>query len=423
MLVAFSGGPDSVALALLLREIGYSVVLAYVNHNLRGSASDYEAQWVQAFAESEGFPLELLTLTRMDFSSQEGLQAQARALRYAWMERLMIEKNIPWGATAHTWDDQMETLLFRWVRGGLHWDWRGIPFRRGPWIRPLLFTTRAEVIAYLRSRGAAYLLDHTNYTPKYLRNQIRWYVLPPLYRLNPSLRQLWYEKVEIARYQRRHLMGLYKRWERRAFHPTPYGEVLTRPLPKDAFFIILRRRWKVDTSALKRLWSLWKNRKSGSMYLSGETTFVRTPTALQKGERTLWSPQWEPLEVPPAAMTLKWGIWHIETGMGEPPNDALIWDRTCLTFPLRVRLWQKGDRYAPFGMHGSTKKVSDVLQEMRWYGFERQHAFVVESADGEIVGVWGYRPSHHTAVSPSTVETFYLRARYGDAFPFGAVAP
>ncbi|MCX8111877.1 MAG: tRNA lysidine(34) synthetase TilS [Bacteroidia bacterium] len=415
MLVAFSGGPDSVGLALALRDLGYEPYLAYVNHNLRGAFSLQEAQWVREFAQQWAFPLQVLELSPDRLRGERGIQAAARQARYAWMEQLLNERAIAWGATAHTWEDQMETFLYRFVRGGIEWDWRGIPYRRGRWLRPLLYTTRQEIILYLQAQGAAYFLDHTNYMPKYLRNQVRWCALPPLYRLNPDLRTSWLYRWRLAQAQRRHLLRLYAQWEAQAFLSRPYGEILVRSLPIDAFYHILRRRWTLTSESLKRLWRLWHSNRSGALYESNATIYVRTPQGIERGEKSLWKPAWEPLELSAEPGQWTWGLWHIETGTGEGPPDSIMWDKVKLNFPLRVRLWQVGDRLAPAGLKGYTKKLSDIWQEVGLYGFERRHAFVIEDSRGNLIGAVGYRPSYDTIPTASTAETFYLRARYGGA--------
>lgn len=403
-------------MALLLSEAGYQVHLAYVNHNLRGDESAREATWVISFAKQWGFPLEMLTLQAPDLHGGRGLQAQARCIRYAWMENLLNEKGLQWGATAHTLDDQMETYLYRFVRGGLLDDWRGIPFRRGRWLRPLLYTRRAELIDYLRERGAPYILDTTNYTPKYLRNRLRWWVIPVLRRLHPTLEEVWREKAYLAYLRRRHLNRLYQRWEARSFLPAPYGEKLIRGLPQDAFYEIIHRRWKVGSEDLRRLSLLWRKGHIGAQYESGDFLYIRTPEGIVRGAKVLWAPEWEALTINEDGGQYQWGLWRIEVARGKPatlnPGEYLLsWERDRLNFPLRVRLWRKGDRMSPQYLGGHSRKLSDIWPEVGFYGFERQHAFVVEDAKGIIIGAVGYRPSHDTA--PVSQETFYLRARYG----------
>ncbi|MCS6896094.1 MAG: tRNA lysidine(34) synthetase TilS [Bacteroidia bacterium] len=415
VLLAFSGGPDSVALALILRELGYAVHLAYVNHNLRGPASEAEEKWIRTWAQKQALPLSVLSIQPKTFQGGRGIQAEARKLRYAWMEEQLAAHGIFWGATAHTLDDQVETLIYRLLRSGLYPELRGIPYRRRRWLRPLLFTPRNEIIAYLRERKADYLLDTSNYTPKYLRNQLRWWILPPMYRINPAFKRTCIQRYEISQLQQKHLRRLYRHWESKSFLAKPYGEILVRNLPKDAFYYILKKRWGLDSHDLARLWLLWRAKHSGARYDREGFTYIRTPDGLARGSSTLWQPDWPALQLLPREMTFQWGYWHIKTGVtASPPSGALAWRVHQLRFPLTLRLWRLGDRLMPFGLQGRSKKVSDIWPEIGLYGFERQHAFVVEDAEGTLVGVVGYRVSQDTAWTAFSGESFYLRAQYGD---------
>ncbi|MEN3040093.1 MAG: tRNA lysidine(34) synthetase TilS [Bacteroidia bacterium] len=414
ILVAFSGGPDSVALALVLREAGYTVYLAYVNHNLRGPASQAEEEWVRAWAERQALPLFVKKLDPTTLQGGRGLQAEARRIRYTWMQQLLSRYAISWGATAHTLDDQVETLLYRFIRSGLRQTWKGIPYKRGPWLRPLLYTTRNQIIHFLRERNAAYLLDTSNYTPKYLRNQVRWRLLPPIYLINPSFRQLLIERYSLYQYQQKHLLRLYAYWEKKSFQYKPYGEMLHRKLPKDAFYYIIGKRWNLDSQGIVRLWQLWRAERSGARLELGGFTYVRTPNGIARGASVFWQPAWPPLVISTEEGTFQWGFWHIQVGCSSnPPPDALTWAKARIRFPLLLRLWRKGDRLAPHGLEGKSKKVSDIWGEVKLYGFERQHGFVIEDHTGKIIGVAGYRPSYDTAWTPLSGESFYLRAQYG----------
>jgi len=155
------------ALTLLLLENGYQVRLAYVNYNLRGSESQEEEHSVHFFAEKYALPLDVLRIEGPTLlSGSESLQVKARRLRYAWMEALLDKYQIAWGVTAHTYEDLVETLVYQMLRGGDLWAWKGIPSRRGRWLRPLLASSREELIAFLREKGASnYRLDSSNYEP------------------------------------------------------------------------------------------------------------------------------------------------------------------------------------------------------------------------------------------------------------------
>jgi tRNA(Ile)-lysidine synthase len=208
----------------MLLEGGYAVRLAYVNHGLRGAESQREEAAVRAFAEKYGLALDVLHLDKSAFGSGESLQAKARRLRYEWMESLLERYGIAWGVTAHTYDDLVETLIYQLLRGGDMWMFKGISFRRGRWLRPLLGMRRSEVMAFLWERGVwAYQLDSSNYEPKYLRNVIRWRVFSALRQVHPGAEDRLWKRYELYRLQRRRLERLYQRLSVRYVREEPFG--------------------------------------------------------------------------------------------------------------------------------------------------------------------------------------------------------
>lgn len=419
LLVAYSGGPDSTALAVLLRDLGYRPHLAYLNHNLRGKASEEEEAWVQAFARAQGYPLYVRRLALQELAGEGSLQMRARRLRYAWLEELLTQGGFRWGATAHTRDDAVETLLYSLLRGREIAIWKGIPPRRGKWLRPLLAASRAQLIAYLRAKGVPYHLDASNYTPKYLRNQVRWGILPALRRIHPGVEKTLLEKASLYALQLWRLERLYQRRAQRAICAAPFGEELRGALPEDVFWAVAKRRWRLSYTEIQALWRLLKKGRSGGKVITRRYLFVRTPAGLEVGQAHLWQPDWPPLFIEAPGWEGRWGLWQLRLGEGSPPPGALAWDSNRIALPLQVRLWQKGDRFTPLGLEGHHKRVSDIWPEIGWYGFRRQHAFVVEDATGRIVGVAGYRVAHLTAPIDAAAPCVYLWAEYGPT-PSGA---
>ncbi|MCS6789827.1 MAG: tRNA lysidine(34) synthetase TilS [Bacteroidia bacterium] len=415
VLVAFSGGPDSVALALLLQELQYEVHLAYVNHGLRGEESLREAAWVEDFARKRGLPLYVREIAPAQLQGARGLHAAARRLRYQWMKNLVQEQGLTFAATAHTWDDQLETWLYRLTRAASLWHWEGIPYRRGIWVRPLLYCQRRELIAYLHAQSQPFFLDRSNYTPRYLRNQIRWWALPPLLRINPSLPKFWRLRYELHRLQKRRIEKLYYQLMPHFVEKRPYGAYIRAKPQRDLFTFIAQNLWRISFSQAQKLYSLLQNAHSGKRMLIEPYIFIRTPQGVEGGEAILWEPAWGILEIPPEPVQYQWGLWHVEAGRGipSPAPFSLVWDEAKLYFPLRLRLWKQGDRLQPAGMEGHSRKVSDILREIGFYGFMRQHAPVVEDSMGTLIAVVGYRTSWDTAPSSETKESFYLRLSYG----------
>ncbi|MEW6682852.1 MAG: tRNA lysidine(34) synthetase TilS [Nitrospirota bacterium] len=185
-----SGGPDSLTLLHVLHRLsseqGFVLHAAHYDHGLRGERSAAEARVVAAIGEQWGVPCTVETAATGDIDARgRGLQAAARLARYAFFDRVADVVGARWIATAHTADDQAETVLMRWVRGAGTTALAGIPAVRGRVIRPLLEISRAEVEAYVAECGVTPVRDPSNDDPKFLRARVRREVMPALRALNP----------------------------------------------------------------------------------------------------------------------------------------------------------------------------------------------------------------------------------------------
>ncbi len=186
VICAVSGGADSIALLwcmwMLREKLGISVEAAHFNHNLRGAESDRDEQFVRDFCAFHDIPLHVGGGTVVP--GKKGLEAAAREARYAFLRSL--KGTI---ATAHTADDNAETVLMHLIRGSGLRGFGGITPKSGGLIRPMLEVTRAEVEAYLRDNWISHVEDSSNAGDAFLRNRIRHDVMPLLRRENPSLAQ------------------------------------------------------------------------------------------------------------------------------------------------------------------------------------------------------------------------------------------
>ncbi|HKI38468.1 MAG TPA: tRNA lysidine(34) synthetase TilS [Gemmataceae bacterium] len=189
LVVAVSGGPDSVALLRAAREVRGAglLIAAHLNHQLRGPESDADEAFVRDLCAGLSLDCRYERLDVRGVAGAEGanLEGTARRLRYDWLARVAGEAGAGWVATGHTANDQAETVLHRLLRGAGLKGLRGIAARRGlaagvAVVRPLLKATRAEVMAYLNEVGQPYRQDRTNLDPRFTRNRIRHQLLPRL---------------------------------------------------------------------------------------------------------------------------------------------------------------------------------------------------------------------------------------------------
>ncbi len=198
---AVSGGSDSVALLRSLldrrRELGVGLSVAHVHHGIRGAAADRDAAFVEDLAREHGLSLHLhrCDAPREAAAGRENLEEAARNLRYSFFRRLMEEGSVSVVATAHTLDDQAETVLHRFLRGAWTSGLAGIHAvvreGKGRVVRPFLECRRADLQAWLREAGQSWREDESNDDPAFTRNRIRHQILPLLAGINPQIsRQL-----------------------------------------------------------------------------------------------------------------------------------------------------------------------------------------------------------------------------------------
>jgi len=205
VLVAVSGGVDSLALLYLLeqfsKELGYDLFVAHLNHLSRGKESDEEARFVRKEADKLSLPffIEEIDVAREKFHLKTSFQESARILRYRFLEKILLSTKGSKIAVGHTADDQVETILMNLFRGTGLRGLAGIPEKRGNVVRPLLRCTRSELEQFLNDRNLAYRTDSSNHEKKYLRNRIRHDVIPFLKTFDTAISGNLLGLAEIAR--------------------------------------------------------------------------------------------------------------------------------------------------------------------------------------------------------------------------------
>ncbi len=178
VLVGLSGGADSVALLVCLKELGYNVSAMHINHNLRGKESDRDEQFCAELCRTRGISLNIKSVDVKSYclGNKVSIEEGARELRY----KEFSEANADKICTAHTLSDSVETMLINLIRGTALKGLCGVPHKRGKIVRPLIECTREEVEKFLNERGISYVTDSTNNSDDYTRNKIRHSVIPKL---------------------------------------------------------------------------------------------------------------------------------------------------------------------------------------------------------------------------------------------------
>lgn len=201
VLVAFSGGADSVALLYFLKAEGYAPSAIHVNHGIRGEEADGDEDFCRCFCRDHSIPFfsVKLDVPGEAKASGEGMEEAARRLRYSEIDKLMQSEGFDKAATAHHADDNMETVLFNLTRGSGIRGAAGIPPIRDRYIRPLIDCTRDDILGYCRDNSLEFVTDSTNLDTDYTRNFIRHRVSPLIKRINPDAASAFGRFSEFAR--------------------------------------------------------------------------------------------------------------------------------------------------------------------------------------------------------------------------------
>ena len=181
ILVALSGGPDSVALLLALKEAGYSLEAVHCNFHLRGEESNRDMRFVEQFCVGHDIPLHIKEFdVEKERTKEESVEMACRRLRYELFRKLLKEKNLDYVAVGHNADDNVETLLMNLLRGSGTSGLKAMKQISGDLVRPLLSFSRREIEEFLKAEGQTYVTDHTNLESDFRRNFLRNEVIPLL---------------------------------------------------------------------------------------------------------------------------------------------------------------------------------------------------------------------------------------------------
>lgn len=422
VLLAVSGGVDSVAMTDLFRRAGFSFGIAHVNFRLRGEASDGDAAFVQALAEGFGapyyytaFPTEALARER-----KLAIQVLARDLRYDWLEEVRREERYDWVATAHHLNDSIETALFNWTKGTGLRGLLGIPRQNGRIIRPLLFATRTELEKYVKDRNLPFRTDASNLEDKYSRNKIRQHVWPVLREINPGLEETFRGNLE--RLEEINVLYEWALDNLRRDWTTQRGDELhiaveplrDFPAARTLLFEWLRP-YGFSSGQAGEIFASLHNDPGAVFYsathrvlLDRDALIVSSPPPVAESPSHAISRQDQLLTLPEGKleMRLREGRPVILTANEQ---EAML-DLDQLQFPLTLRHWRPGDRFAPLGMEGRHQKLQDFFSNQKLSRFEKEKVWLLVNGDGEIAWVVGMRIADPFKITQKT--TAYLQMRF-----------
>jgi tRNA(Ile)-lysidine synthase len=420
VLLAVSGGIDSMVMAHLFLQERYDVGIAHCNFSLRGRESDKDEEMVRQFAETNNITFHCKRFDTRSYArtNRISIQMAARDLRYKWFNELMKENGYTSIAIAHNLNDNIETLLINLTRGTGLAGLAGMKPVNNDIIRPLLFATRKEIQIYRDQNNVIFREDRSNADTKYIRNKIRHLVLPVLKEINSSIEitlnetaerfagfndivseyvmqlreQVSEEQEDLVTFNlgrlKKHLHNkvlLYELFK-------PYG--ITNPLITDLIKVI---EGSTGGQIITESHRIIKNRNE--IIISSVETVAETSYIIDGAEGFCVFP----------GISSARNVKITETyEIPSDPHIACI-DSGKISFPLTIRKWKAGDYFYPLGMK-QKKKLSDYFVDNKYSIFDKENIFILES-DGQIVWLIGDRIDDRFKITPDTKKGLLIKAR------------
>lgn len=413
ILLAVSGGVDSVVLTVLFKEAGFDFAIAHCNFQLRGDESNTDEAFVKALAESVGAQFFVRSFDTKNYAAARNISTQmaARDLRYNWFGQLTDEHSFRAIATAHHLDDNIETVLFNLTKGTGIAGLRGMLPKSNGVIRPLLFASKSQIMEFATAEGLQWREDSSNESVKYNRNLIRHKIVPVLKQINPSLEATFAQTIQ-------RMMETESVLKARVADIKNKCVTVKEP---DVFITIegiingeavlleeLLKPYGFNHSQAQELFSMLRHQSIGKVLESGQYRLnvdrdflIISPVELPITEQ--WLTQ-DSHEIQNEVLLLHTRVVegkNILTGKNEASLD---YDR--LKFPLKLRKWKQGDVFHPLGMMGK-KKVSDFMIDEKIPLNLKDRVCVLES-DGKVAWIVGHRIDDRFKVRPDSKRTYNI---------------
>ena len=407
LLLAISGGLDSMVMVDLLKKLSFDLAIAHCNFQLRGLESFGDQNFVQNYAETNDIKLFLTQFDTEAFAKDYKLSTQvaARELRYNWFYELLETEHYDYILTAHHADDNLETFLINLVRGTGLEGLTGIPAQNENVIRPLLLFSRSEIEAYAKKNDINWREDSSNASDKYLRNKIRHNLVPILKELNPDFLSSFYKTQSYLQESQVMLEDasklVYDRIAKEIGADIHFDLIQLKQLSNYKTYLY---KWLVEYG-----FSAWDDIYDLVDSQSGKQVFSNEFRLLKNRDSMVLSP---------IETTNKEEEYHIDRSQKEVKvplnlsfsnvdaistvlNTTIFVDENKLQFPLVLKRWIEGAVFQPFGMQGKSKKVSKFFKDEKLSLIEKEATWLLYSGN-EIVWIVGIRQDERFGITNST---------------------
>ena len=416
-IVALSGGADSVALLLILKEMGYTIEAAHCNFHLRGGESQRDEEFCLSLCKRENIVLHRIHFDTKVYAKYHKLSIEmaARQLRYHYFNQLLHDIGAEGVCVAHHREDSVETVLINLIRGTGIYGLKGISARNGKIIRPLLCVGRAEILEYLKQLSQNFMIDSSNLADDVQRNKVRLNVLPVMQNINSAV---YTNIVRTARYVEaasNMLDNLLKDkivWKEKG--KCKSFNIVNIHSEYELWYLL--KDYGFSSSQIEQIYYNLKS-TSGKIWLSKEYRLLIDRKQLLLNNNSSCNEQLylKKLIVPECGTYVytehEYFKISLETvdrefEISKKRNCAYL-DADMVIFPLTIRKVEVGDRFVPLGMTG-TKLISDFMTDKKRSLFEKQTQLVIEDCSMRIVWLVNERVDNRFRITHSTVSVLKI---------------
>ncbi len=429
------------------RESGLSFGIAHCNFQLRGQESDGDEKFVQEKAAELGVPFFTKRFDTKNYASEKGISTQmaARELRYKWFAEIAAAQQYPYLATAHNLNDSIETALLNFIRGtGLQgligmrnadFGVRNVGVEQGELpkaalppsathsairsphstllLRPLLFATRDEILAFAQASNIAWREDSSNASDDYGRNFLRHHIVPMMQDLNPNF--LHTAERNLARlrdtkanfdFLMQQFLGLENGHEGPGEKVIDKQKLAQFPAPQQ----VLHELLKPHGFSAEQARQMAENLDQVGFMLSsalGWTILCERNVLLVQHGRDTQQIATQTIQESDLMVRLDGGgtLFFTPADLNTPFPDgreSVVIDASKMLYPLKVRSWRDGDAFQPFGMDGKSQKLQDFFSNQKLSRFEKDGVKLLLNGDGAVIWVIGYRLDERFKVEKNT---------------------
>ena len=414
ILLAVSGGIDSVVMTELFFRAGYTFGIAHCNFHLRTGDCDKDEQFVKSLSEKYGVPFHVTGFDTLAYAEEKGLSIQmaARELRYNFFDEVMNEYDYAYTATAHHLNDSIETFFINLLRGtgisGLH----GILPASGKFIRPMLPFTREEIAVFYKENGLTHREDKSNKSTKYKRNKIRHEIIPVLMEIKPEFEKVMSQNIERIVETEQMLKGMINVLRQKLFKQVGSSvqieiKEIAGLSPLKTYLFELFKEYSFSETTLENIADTIANEGiSGKQFFSAthRLTKDRELLIIEPAEDLTFEeyviPKDTHLIVNPIKLQFQVLSKDENFKIDKTPSTAFL-DYDKLNFPLTLNKWNKGDRFIPYGMKNKGVLLSDFFNNNKLSIPQKEKVWLLKS-QGEIVWVVGMRVDERFCVTETT---------------------